>query len=497
MNAQPGALGQASFDEIQGNILAGFSKDFASFLFFVLPQDQASARAWLNEVVPEVATTTEVKAFNDLFKLVKTRHREREVVEATWMNLAFTFTGLQALGVAQADLDQLPQEFKDGMRARASQIGDDGDNAPANWPVNLGQARIDVLMIVASDSADDRNEEVAHFIRRAALRGLSLVFQQDGMTRRDAPGHEHFGFKDGISQPGIAGFNDQSLIPGQDAIAPGEFVLGYQRQPQPPQPQPGEPGYPPAQPPPPEPDPLNPEPAWLKNGSFLVFRRLTQDVAGFQQFVHDAAAEEQWSEDLLGAKLVGRYRSGAPLEGANNDQADPALADASTVEDQHINAFDYQQNDPDGTQVPRAAHIRKAYPRDQEQPGEPEAERHRIIRRGIPFGQSFHRGGDPDSPYAADAPFPRDRGLCFACYQRSIADQFEFIQTQWVNTDSFPVQGDGVDAIISQGQPQRQLALPGAATSPLQLMEQWVTTTGGEYFFAPSIATMQQFAGAG
>lgn len=493
MNAQPGNL---ELDEIQGNILAGFNKDHASFLFLVLPQDAARAQAWLAEVADEVASTTEVQQFNDLFKLVKARHHDREVIEATWMNLAFSFSGLQALGVVQADLDQLPQEFKDGMRARAAQIGDAGDNTPANWPANLGQARIDALMIVASDSADDRREEVEHFIRRAALHGVSLVFQQDGMTRRDAPGHEHFGFKDGISQPGIAGFNDQSLIPGQDAIAPGEFVLGYPRQPEPPQPQPVQPGYP-APTPPPEPDPLNPEPPWLKNGSFLVFRRLAQDVPGFQQFVTDSAAQEQWSEDLLGAKLVGRYRSGAPLEGANNDQADPAVADPTTVDDQHINAFDYQQNDPDGTQVPRAAHIRKAYPRDEQPLGEPEAQRHRIIRRGIPFGESFHRGGDPGTPYAADVVFPDDRGLCFACYQRSIADQFEFIQTQWVNSDSFPVQGDGVDPIISQAQPQRQLALPEAATTPLQLAKQWVTTTGGEYFFAPSISTLKQFAGAG
>src|SRR5438270_2611641 len=153
-NANQTALAD-NLGDIQGNILAGFNKDFASFLFLALPDDQSAAKDWLKQIVEEVATTTEVKAFNDLFKLVKARHHDREVVEATWMNLAFTFTGLQALGVAQADLDQLAQEFKDGMRARAQQIGDDGDNAPGTWPANLGQARIDVLMIVASDSAED------------------------------------------------------------------------------------------------------------------------------------------------------------------------------------------------------------------------------------------------------------------------------------------------------------------------------------------------------
>jgi Dyp-type peroxidase family len=494
MNAVAGSLEPADLDEIQGNILAGFNKDHASFLFLLLPE-QARARTWLGEIVDEVATTTEVKAFNDLFKMVRARHHDRETVEATWMNLAFTFTGLQALAVAEADLAQLPQEYRDGMRARAALIGDNGDNAPANWPNGLGEARIDAVMIVAADSAEDRNDEVAHFIRHAARHGVQLVFQQDGMTRRDAPGHEHFGFKDGISQPGIAGFNDQNLIPGQDAIAPGEFILGYGRQPAPEPPVPGEVGYP-APAPPPEPDPLNPQPAWLKNGSYYVFRRLAQDVAGFQEFIRQTAPQEGWSEDLLGAKLVGRYRSGAPLEGANNAAADPADADPTRVDDQHINDFNYQQNDADGQQVPRAAHIRKAYPRDEQPPGEPEAERRRILRRGIPFGQSFHRGGRPESPYAADAEFPHDRGLCFACYQRSIADQFEFIQQNWVNTDSFPQGSDGVDAIISQASATRELALPGGQVTPLQLSKQWVKTTGGEYFLAPSISTLKQFAGS-
>jgi Dyp-type peroxidase family len=478
-------------EEIQGNILAGFNKDYASFLFFVLPNDTTEAKAWLSDLVAEVATTQEVGAFNALFKTIRARHHQREVIEATWMNLAFTCDGLAALGVASSDLDLLPEDFREGMRARAARIGDNDDNAPGHWPAGLGTAEIHVLMTVASDSGSDRDEEVAHFVRHAARHGVTLVFQQDGMTRRDAPGHEHFGFKDGISQPGIDGFTTDP-IPGQDLIAPGEFVLGYPLQNPVPVPQPGNPGYDPAVAPP---DPLNPQPSWLRNGSFLVFRRLTQDVAGFQEFVRQAAQADSWSEDLLGAKLVGRYRSGAPLEGANNDQADPAVATPDVLDDSTINNFEYAP-DPDGTQVPRAAHIRKAYPRDQIEPGEQEAERHRILRRGIPFGHSFHSGGRPASPYAPDAAFPQDRGLCFVCYQRSITDQFEFIQGQWVNNESFPQTTDGVDPIISQASQTRSMTIPTAPTTPLQLTKQWVTTTGGEYFFASSISAMRQFAGS-
>jgi Dyp-type peroxidase family len=478
---------QGNAFDIQGNILAGFNKDFASFLFFVLPPAQADARGWLAELVDEVATGDEVGAFNDLFKRVRAR-RQREVVKAAWTNIAFTFSGLQALGVPQADLDQLPAEFQQGMRARAAELGDTDANDPEGWPADLGTMPIHALMIVAADSAADRNAEVSHFVRHAALHDVSLVFQQDGITRSDAPGHEHFGFKDGISQPGIAGLT-QSPIPGQDLIAPGEFVFGYPGQPPAPPPQPGQPGYPA----PPPPDPANPQPPWLRNGSYLVFRRLTQDVPGFLEFVDQAATQENWSADLLGAKLVGRYRTGAPLEGANNSPTDPGIANPAALDDSVINNFEYEGPDHDGMQVPRAAHIRKAYPRDQQPPGEDEAERHRILRRGIPFGHSFSPEAAPGTPYAGDVKFPDDRGLCFVCYQRSIASQFEFIQTQWVNPSDFPEPGDGIDPIISQAQSQ-EMSLPGGAATPLQLARRWVTTTGGEYFLSPSISALTQFA---
>src|SRR6266498_1935905 len=189
-------------NEIQGNILAGFNKDFASFLFFELPE-QAQARAWLHGLVGQVATTEEVQQFNDLFRAIRGRSGREGVVEATWMNLAFTYEGLRALGVGLGELGQFPEEFRQGMRQRAREIGDIGDNHPSRWPNGLGTATIHALMIVAADSIEDRDREVTHFVRHAARHGATLVFQQDGMTRSDAPGHEHFGFKDGISQPGI------------------------------------------------------------------------------------------------------------------------------------------------------------------------------------------------------------------------------------------------------------------------------------------------------
>jgi Dyp-type peroxidase family len=471
--------------EIQGNVVAGFNKDHASFLLLALPDDPDRARAWLAELVDQVATAEEVKQFNDLFRAIRRRRGQREgVVEAAWMNLAFTHAGLAKLGVRDAELGQFPEEFREGMRRRNETIGDVGQNAPERWPNGLGARTIHALMIVAADSVEDLNREVLYFIRHAASHGVSLVFQQDGMTRSDAPGYEHFGFRDGISQPAIRGLTTSSY-PGssswddepQDLVAGGEFVVGYPGE----QPQDGADGQP------------RPQPEWTHNGSYLVFRRLRQDVKGFRDFLAEEAPRQRMSEDLFGAKLVGRYRSGAPLLGAGNAPEDPGTTDPAVLDKRRINAFGYA-DDPEGTQVPRAAHIRKTYPRDEEPTTGELGKRPRIIRRGIPFGQSFRHGTPPGSPFGADPQFPNDRGLCFVCYQRSIRDQFEVVQCTWVNREGVPERGDGVDPVASQASAKRQLRIPGAAANPVHLPQQWVTTTGGEYFFSPSISALERLS---
>jgi Dyp-type peroxidase family len=477
--------------EIQGNVVAGFNKDHVSYLFFALPDDQAQARGWLAGLVDQVATAEEVKQFNDLFRAIRRRRGDREgVVEAAWMNLAFTHEGLRKLGAAESELDQFPGEFREGMRRRKNDIGDVGENDPDRWPIGLGNRTIHALMIVAADSVEDLNREVLHFVRHAASHGVSLVFQQDGMTRSDAPGHEHFGFRDGISQPGIRGLTGSSYPDGsdqggppQDVVAGGEFVVGYPRQARADQQ---------SSTPDPADDPLSPQPDWTLNGSYLVFRRLRQDVKGFWDFLAGEAANLGQSVDLFGAKLVGRYRSGAPLVGADNAAEDPGTTNPEVLEKTRINAFTYSV-DPRGMQVPRAAHIRKVYPRDQEVSSKELGERPRILRRGVPFGLSFRHGTPPDSPFGADPQFPNDRGMCFVCYQRSIRDQFERIQCTWVNQESVPHAGDGVDPVASQAAPKR-FRLPGGAVDPVTLPRQWVTTTGGEYFFSPSIGALRHLS---
>ncbi len=498
----PAAL---DMNQIQGNILAGFNKDFQAFLFLQFT-DQTKGRAWLRNIAREVATTDEVLAFNKLFKRLNARRGgELGILKATWTNLAFTHAGLHALGVANAELSAFPDAYKQGMKARANVIGDVADSAPAKWAEPLKNAAIHAVLVVASDTQADLHQQTARYVQNLGFNGtVKLLFTQEGAVRQDEPGHEHFGFKDGVSQPGIRGLttpDDPAKMdkghPGQDLLWPGEFVLGYPTQ----DPTPGAGGD------------LNKVPgevsetgpAWTKNGSFLVFRRLAQDVAAFRNFVAQQSAQTGISKEVLGAKMVGRHRSGAPLEqtdamkaaGINPNVVDPGTVDLKFTTAKFDNDFEFE-DDPDGKFVPRASHIRKVYTRDQEPPGESFTQTRRILRRGIPFGTSFRPSLGATSHGSAQAVFPHDRGLLFLCYQKSLEDQFEFLQQTWVNNANFPQSGDGQDPIIAQRDTPRTFDFPkpsGGQHAHLQLMKHFVVTTGGEYFFQPSIDALYHIAG--
>jgi len=511
---------ELKLDDIQGNILAGFNKDHESFLFVNFAEG-GDPKGWLAEITPDVASTSEVNAFNELFKAVNQRRGREGTVTATWMNLAISASGLTKLGVTAEELGSFSEAFRSGMAARAAETGDEGANAPEHWIKPFGSPDVHAVIILGSDSLADLDAAALRQIDRLGDHDLRLLYKQDGKVRTDLPGHEHFGFKDGVSQPGIRGFTHPNPTdpdegqPGQDRLWPGEFVLGYPTQKKPPPPP-----VPPPQPPNYEPQPggqtsvlatsevptePGPEavngPAWAEDGSYLVFRRLRQDVGSFNAFVSETAINEGITTALMGAKLVGRYKSGCPLERTKDESpdldpqiADPSLADPSLLTEAKINNFEYG-NDADGALVPRAAHIRKSYPRDEATPGggEADTQTHRLLRRGIPYGEPYDPGAQTGSPQAGNTAFPDDRGLLFLCYQRSIEDQFELVQRIWVDSPNFPQPSDGEDAIISQAKEPRTFTAPGLKTSPLSIT-QFVTTTGGEYFFSPSLSALAKLA---
>lgn len=481
--------------DVQGN-LVGFNKDLQRLVPLAFA-DVTSARQFLAEIEPDIASASEVLAFNRLHKEIHERRGgATKIIQAAWTNLALSFAGLQLLGAA--GLDAFPDEFKLGMRERAEAIGDIGDSSPDSWVEPFrGQEPVHALAILAADTEDGLAEVQQRLSDKCTQHGVTPLPHFDGNIRPEPNrGHEHFGFKDGISQPSITGLTDSSKL-GSGRIAAGEFLIGYPDQDghtsgQPVPAPPPAPGYNP--PPPPE----QPLPEWAHNGSFLVFRRLRQDVQAFNQSLAEESTPAGLTPEQLGAKLVGRWKSGAPLERVPGEPhhldptvADPSDTDATVLDDQHVNNFRYKHADPDGHLIPRAAHIRKANPRDEEPPGEQESSRHRILRRGIPYGPELelsepaYQGGQPGDG--------QDRGLLFLCYQASISRGFEFVQAAWANRPDFPQPGDGHDPIISQNVQEREFNL-----QPQNLhltMRPWVFTTGGEYFFSPSLAALRSSLG--
>jgi Dyp-type peroxidase family len=212
------------------------------------------------------------------------------------------------------------------------------------------------------------------------------------------------------------------------------------------------------------------------DGSFLVVRRLNQDVPGWWEQAETLKDSFSAPADAAGAKLVGRWRSGVPVDLSPN--TDPrGGADLS-----NDNNFDYA-DDPTGAKTPLCSHIRKVNPRAGV-PGQDEVSKHRILRRGIPYGAHFEPA--PGKNYGADAP----RGLVFACYQASIADQFDFLQDQWADNSEFPAQAAGPDPVIG---PAGQATIPGTTTTPTPLAR-FVSLQGALYAFTPSIPTLTALA---
>ena len=538
---------------IQGNILAGFNKDFQTLIFLRITHPE-EFKVWLKELTPFVATTSEVLAFNRLFKEIRSRRGESRTVQSTWMNLAFSFHGLKKL---THDAEKFTDPaFRDGLRRRSRNLGDPthGEGSPETWVVGGSEeTEADVVLIFG---ADDRNDLFAEVERiedsiyaartpdgRPLRCGVRIIHKQHGaVLPQPLTGHEHFGFLDGVSQPGLRGRvshdphdvftprqnpNDPDQgKPGQDLLWPGEFIFGY-------------PGQDPkaADITVKGPDSLHPDgtpvaPDWAKDGSYLVFRRLRQDVPGFHGFLAQEGAHLGLDPALFGAKVVGRWMSGAPILRAP-EHDDPAIAGDDCVN----NFFEFHQEEDDdaeaahppvekasclcpadtppakpddvGTTCPFAAHIRKAYPRNDEGTldpsiGEVTTQTHRLLRRGIPFGPPFPPNPGPDLKDSGD------RGLLFLAYQTSIEEQFEFVQTQWANNPDFkdvPVGGElrsGYDLIIGQNgnageNRERTFVLPleqGGAVQRQMVKAKvdWVVPTGGGYFFAPSISALKRLA---
>jgi Dyp-type peroxidase family len=462
-------------DRIQGNILPGFKADYEAFRG-VRFADAAAARAWVRAVLPQI---TPGAAIAERRRHAQARDEALPAPEQPWANVAFTYPLLQLVGFPAAFADVA---FKLGMERRRARLSDD-PAWHASWEVG-GVKPIHALLIVAAASPDEAAEHAD-----ALAGGAELVYADAGatLTRR---GHEHFGFRDGVSQPSVFGRMpsgeplsrrdwdeppDDPLLtakPGSPLVWPGQFVFGYPGHGRGSQRIPGEPVHAGAA-----------GRELTDDGAYLVLRRLRQHVALFHR-VCDAKARELdgdgWpgmTRERLEALIVGRWPSGAPVDAR-------ATADPGADAEAPPNAFDFR-DDPDGVTCPFGAHIRKVNPRAGQSDVVPPEQR-AFLRRGIPYGS------EPADPLADDG---ADRGLLFVSYQTSIDNQFEDVVDDWMNDRDRPTRsGAGQDVLIGQelGEPRRMLLYRDGAEIPLEVADRWVVPTGGAYLFAPSLAALAQ-----
>jgi len=375
-----------------------------------------------------------------------------------WIALAISYSGLAALGLPEDSLHSFPEAFRVGMAARADLLLDYGVNDPKHWEPEFGNGVIHIAVSVFSDSADTWRSTMDTARRHYEGRpGLTVVGTQDFGAQ---PGDLNpLGYRDSIGQPAIEGSGVEPL-PGQGpAIKAGEFILGY----------PGEVGVPlPA----PQPDVLG------RNGTYVGLRKYQSRVGAFNRFLQ-ANARTDDERELLAAKLVGRWRSGAPLTLAP-DRDDPALG----ADPLRNNDFSYAA-DPGGRQVPLGSHMRRMNPRDTKMALLVDVNIHRVIRRSTTFGAPY----DPTALTQQDDETPR--GLYFIFLSAKAMATLEFLQQEWINNGNFMSLGDERDPNVGLQEAGATFTIPREPVRRrVHGIETFNVLRGGEYFFLPSLSAL-------
>jgi Dyp-type peroxidase family len=377
----------------------------------------------------------------------------------SWISVAFSYAGLVALGVPEDSLRSFPEAFRAGMAARAGQLRDYGENDPAHWDAPFGTGLIHIGVSVFSDSepAWRRTMETARRQYQGSP-GLSVLIEQDFGAQ---PGDLNpLGYKDSIGQPAIVGSGVDPL-PGQGPpVQAGEFILGY----------PGQAGEPL---PMPRPDVLG------RNGTFAGLRKYQSRVGTFNRFLREHAQTEP-ERELLAAKLIGRWRSGAPLTLAPA-RDDPELG----TDPRRNNDFTYAA-DPDGKDVPLGSHMRRMNPRDTKLAILTDVNVHRVIRRSTTYGAPY----DPDATSAQDDETPR--GLYFIFLSAKAMATLEFLQQEWINNGNFMGLGSERDPNVGLQEEGATYTIPQEPVRRrIHGIETFNVLRGGEYFFMPSLSALR------
>ncbi len=471
---------QLELEDIQGLLVRSHSElPNAAYLILGI-RDPGKTRRWLREMIPKLA--------NGRDKSPRVR-----------LQIAFTWEGLVALGVSPDHSEGFRPEFIQGMATpyRARLLGDLGESAAENWAwggPNNGTVHL-VLMVFA-----EGEKEVL-----AVSRQFEEGFEKGGLKMRirltgenHPSNREHFGFRDGLSQPIVEGLKKLGSE-GNPAIPAGEFILGYKNAyrefPESPLVSARR-----------DVEGLLPESFRIKgmqdlgkNGSYMVFRQLRQEVKRFWDFLEEAVKRENPNagpEEAihLAAKMVGRWPGGCPVT-LSPDQDKPELGDE--------NNFRYQPKDLEGFHCPAGSHIRRSNPRDSIHK-KPEksmriSQRHRILRRGRIFGAPLAPDLEPRHLMNA-AEDGEDRGLQFICFNANISRQFEFIQHTWNDNTKFEGMYDDPDPILgikdSRNKSQtHDFTIPALPMRrKVQGLQRHVHVMGGAYFFMPGFRALAYLA---
>ena len=432
------------FDDIQHFLLTRAPALTARYEFLSF-RDGAGARAWVSAIKETIHSAASMRAGVDQDK--------------RWVTAAFTWNGLRALGLDEASLASFPEEFKQGMAARAEMLGDAGVNAPDHWVGGLASPDLHAIVILfARDEAEHDRCVSEHEKLIASCPGVEVLSVLD--LQAIPPfgyAHEHFGYRDRLSEPAIEG-NGVEPTPGTgEPLKPGEFILGY----------PDEYGV----------IADSPQPEILaRNGSYMAYRRLEEHVGKFRDFLrqHGDTAEEQ---ELIAAKLMGRWRSGAPLVLAP-EKDDPTLG----ADMQRNNDFTYKELDPHGYAV--AAWL--AHSAD-------ESSRH---------GAQYEPATDDPARRAYGPPLPEgapddgvERGIAAFVICASLIRQFEFAQNVWVNDRNFNELGNERDPIIGAHDGTLEFKIPKRPIrKKIVGLPAFTTVRGGAYFFLPGLKALGYLA---
>ena len=436
---------------LQGNILKSHGRDHTAVLIITFgPPDPSAqplaAKAWIRAMAENNRITS-------AYEQEQQKRPERKGADM-FQTLALSSRGYEFLSTRRPP----DGAFRDGMQKRRSILK---DLPVAKWeaPYQKDPGEIHALLQIAHKDRGPIDTEVAQVKKDIAAFGGRVLIEERGEQIRDGNREaiEHFGYRDGVSQPLFVRSIDDPQNPRFDQHSPLKLVLA--------------------------PDPSGSQ----RFGSYLVFRKLEQNPKKFDDGINAVVGTSgmKVNAQLAGAMTIGRFKDGTPVvlhdtaQGIGGDELD----------------FDYGEDD-DGQKCPFAGHVRKVNPR-----GEipflinlfAREQRRRIARRGITYG-----GQRPDMTNGGALP-TGGVGLLFMCYQNDIADQFEFIQETWANNSDFRKSDVGLDPIIGQTEnnPRKVEELPrwpvewGTGEKKHVINGDYVSLRGGEYFFAPSMATLK------